>query len=92
MRSLSRLARRHRASRAGQLCGLSGRAFCRPAAAGSSRAASTFCDRLVDGLLSEWDYLRDQLAAARRALAAGVKLRGYFVWSLLDNFEWAEGF
>jgi beta-glucosidase len=30
--------------------------------------------------------------AARRALADGVDLRGYFVWSLLDNFEWAEGF
>jgi beta-glucosidase len=38
------------------------------------------------------DYLRDHLAAARHALAAGVRLRGYFVWSLLDNFEWAEGY
>jgi beta-glucosidase len=37
-------------------------------------------------------YLREHLAAAQRALAAGVNLRGYFVWSLLDNFEWAEGF
>jgi beta-glucosidase len=37
-------------------------------------------------------YLRDHLAAARRARDAGVKLRGYFVWSLLDNFEWQEGF
>jgi beta-glucosidase len=37
-------------------------------------------------------YLRDHLAAARHALAAGVRLRGYFVWSLLDNFEWAEGY
>jgi beta-glucosidase len=37
-------------------------------------------------------YLRDHLAAMRHALAAGVKLRGYFVWSLLDNFEWAEGY
>jgi beta-glucosidase len=37
-------------------------------------------------------YLRAHVAAAQRALAAGVKLRGYFVWSLLDNFEWAEGY
>jgi beta-glucosidase len=37
-------------------------------------------------------YLREHLAAAQRALAVGVNLRGYFVWSLLDNFEWAEGF
>lgn len=37
-------------------------------------------------------YLREHIAAARRALTAGVKLRGYFVWSLLDNFEWAEGY
>ena len=29
--------------------------------------------------------------AVHRALEAGVDLRGYFVWSLLDNFEWAEG-
>jgi beta-glucosidase len=37
-------------------------------------------------------YLRDHLAAMRQSLDAGVKLRGYFVWSLLDNFEWAEGY
>ncbi|HTW99085.1 MAG TPA: GH1 family beta-glucosidase [Acidimicrobiales bacterium] len=37
-------------------------------------------------------YLRDHLAAAARAIADGVELRGYFCWSLLDNFEWAEGY
>ncbi len=37
-------------------------------------------------------YLRGHVAAARAALAAGVKLRGYFAWSLLDNFEWSEGY
>jgi beta-glucosidase len=37
-------------------------------------------------------YLRAHFAAAARAIAAGVPLRGYFVWSLLDNFEWAEGY
>ena len=38
------------------------------------------------------DYLREHFAQARRALADGVPLKGYFVWSLLDNFEWACGF
>jgi beta-glucosidase len=37
-------------------------------------------------------YLREHVAAARRALADGVPLRGYFVWSLLDNWEWARGY
>jgi beta-glucosidase len=36
-------------------------------------------------------YLRDHFLAAQRAIAAGVPLAGYFVWSLFDNFEWAEG-
>jgi len=38
------------------------------------------------------DYLREHLAAAGEAIAEGVPLAGYFVWSLLDNFEWAHGF
>ncbi|HEX4439637.1 MAG TPA: GH1 family beta-glucosidase [Thermoanaerobaculia bacterium] len=37
-------------------------------------------------------YLREHVAASRRAIDAGVDLRGYFAWSLLDNFEWAEGY
>ena len=37
-------------------------------------------------------YLRDHFRAALVALEAGVPLRGYMVWSLLDNFEWAFGF
>jgi beta-glucosidase len=37
-------------------------------------------------------YLRSHLAALHRAIADGVDLRGYFAWSLLDNFEWAEGY
>ena len=37
-------------------------------------------------------YLRDHLAALGRAIEAGVDVRGYFVWSLLDNFEWAFGY
>lgn len=38
------------------------------------------------------DYLRRYLAALRDALAAGCDVRGYFAWTLVDNFEWAEGF
>ncbi len=37
-------------------------------------------------------YLVRHLDATRRALAVGVPLEGYFAWSLLDNFEWAEGY
>jgi beta-glucosidase len=37
-------------------------------------------------------YLRDHLLAVERAIAAGVDVRGYFAWSLLDNLEWAYGF
>ncbi len=37
-------------------------------------------------------YLRDHLRALARSMAAGVDVRGYFVWSLLDNFEWAHGY
>jgi beta-glucosidase len=37
-------------------------------------------------------YLRDHFAAAARACAEGVPLKGYYVWSLLDNFEWAFGY
>jgi len=38
------------------------------------------------------DYLRQHLRAAREAIRKGVDLRGYCVWSLLDNFEWALGY
>ncbi|MEU5219687.1 GH1 family beta-glucosidase [Streptomyces sp. NPDC020807] len=38
------------------------------------------------------DYLAGHLDALARAAAQGVDVRGYFTWSLLDNFEWAEGF
>ena len=37
-------------------------------------------------------YLNDHLSALAAAVVAGVDVRGYFVWSLLDNFEWAYGY
>jgi beta-glucosidase len=38
------------------------------------------------------NYLRGHLQAAARAIAIGVPLKGYFQWSLMDNFEWARGY
>ncbi|HEX8627290.1 MAG TPA: GH1 family beta-glucosidase [Catenuloplanes sp.] len=37
-------------------------------------------------------FLREHLRAAHRAVTEGVRLTGFYVWSLLDNFEWAEGY
>ncbi|MCA9875706.1 MAG: beta-glucosidase [Anaerolineales bacterium] len=37
-------------------------------------------------------YLHDHFLAAHRAIQEGVPLSGYFVWSFIDNFEWAEGY
>ena len=52
----------------------------------------------ADGAEGEFDdgarqaYLHAHLAAAAAAVEAGAPLRGYFVWSLLDNFEWQHGY
>lgn len=48
-----------------------------------------------DGTVDDRDrisYLDRHFASAERAIAAGAGLRGYFVWSLMDNFEWAFGY
>ena len=58
--------------------------------------ASTFEDVLTpDGRVHDAErlsYLQRHLAALKQALEAGVPVKGYFAWSLLDNFEWAEGY
>ncbi|MBA8817045.1 beta-glucosidase/6-phospho-beta-glucosidase/beta-galactosidase [Microbacterium halimionae] len=46
--------------------------------------------RVVDS--DRVDYLQRHFAAAERAISRGVDLRGYLVWSLLDNFEWGYGY
>ncbi len=48
-----------------------------------------------DGRVYDWqrvDFLSRYLAELQKACAQGVDVRGYFQWSLLDNFEWAEGY
>ncbi len=37
-------------------------------------------------------YLRQYLRAAHRAISEGYPLKGYFLWSLMDNFEWNRGY
>jgi beta-glucosidase len=48
-------------------------------------------DGRVDDPLRVW-YYREHLKAARDAIAKGADLRGYFAWSLLDNYEWSLGY
>ena len=38
------------------------------------------------------DYLHRHLRALRKAISEGADVRGYFQWSIMDNFEWAEGY
>ena len=52
-------------------------------------------DRGTDGTLADVErreYLHTHLQQAARAIDDGVDLRGYYAWSLLDNFEWARGY
>ena len=54
-----------------------------------------FPDPLVDGRVHDadrTDYLATHIAAVGKALAAGVPMVGYMVWSLMDNFEWSSGY
>jgi len=57
---------------------------------------AAFADRRgPDGRIHDADrigYLRRHIGAAADALADGVPLKGYFLWSLLDNFEWSNGY
>jgi beta-glucosidase len=46
--------------------------------------------RIVDN--DRIDYLRSHLAAVHTAIAQGAPVTGYYLWSLLDNFEWAYGY
>ena len=56
---------------------------------------AAFADTVADGRVDDprrAAYLEGHVEAVARALADGVPVTGYFVWSLLDNFEWAQGY
>jgi beta-glucosidase len=49
----------------------------------------------ASGFVADWgrvNYLRAHLLAVQQAIRAGANLKGYFAWSLLDNFEWTQGY
>ncbi|HWE64572.1 MAG TPA: family 1 glycosylhydrolase [Chloroflexota bacterium] len=68
----------------------------RPGALYVTENGAAFADEVApDGQVHDerrQAYLARHFAQAQRLVADGVPLRGYFVWSLLDNFEWAEGY
>ncbi len=52
-------------------------------------------DEVVDGRVDDherWAYIQAHIDAVAQAIEQGADVRGYFVWSLLDNFEWAWGY
>jgi beta-glucosidase len=52
-------------------------------------------DPVVDGRIDDSDrvmFLRNYLTQLHRASAEGYPIKGYFLWSLMDNFEWADGY
>jgi len=54
-----------------------------------------FKDPLTQGRIHDadrTDYLQTHIAAVAKAIAAGVPVHGYMVWSLMDNFEWSSGY
>jgi beta-glucosidase len=56
---------------------------------------AAMADRIEDGVVDDINrsqFFQDHLAAVNRAMEQGVDVRGYFAWSLMDNFEWAEGY
>lgn len=60
-----------------------------------SENGTAAADPVVNGSVDDVDrvmFLRHYLGQFRRAIAEGYPLKGYFLWSLMDNFEWSDGY
>ena len=56
---------------------------------------AAIADKLIDNEVNDIDriaYYQSHLNAVNDAIEQGVNIQGYFAWSLMDNFEWAEGY
>ncbi len=54
-----------------------------------------FDDELIDGVVKDKNriqYFKKTFKICLKAIKSGIKLKGYFIWTLVDNFEWADGF
>ena len=66
-----------------------------PSAIYITENGSAWNDSVVDQQINDperIDYLQSHIDAVNAAISNGVPIRGYFAWSLLDNFEWAYGY
>ncbi len=60
-----------------------------------SESGVCFDEELIDGKVNDKNriqYFKKTFKICRKAIKRGVNLKGYFIWTLVDNFEWADGF